>query len=453
MNHQAMRFRLGLFVVAVLVLLAALIILFRWLPNVFRHMDAYTITFDNAAGIGPGTPVRRSGVRIGKVKGVQLVNETGKVRVHVVVDPQYNLRLGDQAVLVHGPLSTDSSIDFVARPGKPQPGDQNIVDPGAHFKGVNQANVNVQASQAPPVIPPGQETLVEARRAVQTLNRLAPLLEDAVREYRAVGRATREMIPEWQAVARATRAVIPELRDLVKESRKAVPALRRTAEEVQVAANNWGQLGERMSVVLQINHEKLEKAVDNLDKTLNTLASTFNEENRKNLNATLRNVKAGSDYLESITKSTDDLVKESRTTLHRVNQSVIRVDDVLGSLQEAVKPVPQRSQSTLKSLDDSARNLNLFLADLRQLTAGVRTADGSFRRFVVDPSLYNQLNDVACLLTRVVPRLDRVLRDAEVFADKIARHPESLGIGGVVRPSAGLKENPFAAAHGGTSAH
>ena len=30
----------------------------------------------------------------------------------------------------------------------------------------------------------------------------------------------------------------------------------------------------------------------------------------------------------------------------------------------------------------------------------------------------------------------------EVFADKIARHPESIGLGGAVRPSAGLKDMP-----------
>jgi phospholipid/cholesterol/gamma-HCH transport system substrate-binding protein len=42
----------------------------------------------------------------------------------------------------------------------------------------------------------------------------------------------------------------------------------------------------------------------------------------------------------------------------------------------------------------------------------------------------------------MVPRFDRILRDFEVFADKIARHPESIGVGGAVRPSAGLKESP-----------
>ena len=46
------------------------------------------------------------------------------------------------------------------------------------------------------------------------------------------------------------------------------------------------------------------------------------------------------------------------------------------------------------------------------------------------------------MLVRIMPRLDRVMQDVEVFADKIARHPESLGVRGAVSPSAGLKEAP-----------
>ena len=59
-----------------------------------------------------------------------------------------------------------------------------------------------------------------------------------------------------------------------------------------------------------------------------------------------------------------------------------------------------------------------------------------------DPELYNNLNDAACMLTRLMPRVDRILRDVEVFADKIARHPESLGVGGAINPSSGLKTVP-----------
>jgi hypothetical protein len=40
--------------------------------------------------------------------------------------------------------------------------------------------------------------------------------------------------------------------------------------------------------------------------------------------------------------------------------------------------------------------------------------------------------------------MDQVLRDLSVFADKVARHPEALGLGGVFRPSSGLKGSPSA---------
>jgi phospholipid/cholesterol/gamma-HCH transport system substrate-binding protein len=46
------------------------------------------------------------------------------------------------------------------------------------------------------------------------------------------------------------------------------------------------------------------------------------------------------------------------------------------------------------------------------------------------------------MVTKILPRLDRVLRDMEIFADKLARHPELIGLGGALRPSSGMKETP-----------
>ena len=40
-----------------------------------------------------------------------------------------------------------------------------------------------------------------------------------------------------------------------------------------------------------------------------------------------------------------------------------------------------------------------------------------------------------------------MLRDVEIFADKLARHPELIGLAGVIRPSSGLKENPTIIPH------
>jgi phospholipid/cholesterol/gamma-HCH transport system substrate-binding protein len=50
-------------------------------------------------------------------------------------------------------------------------------------------------------------------------------------------------------------------------------------------------------------------------------------------------------------------------------------------------------------------------------------------------------------INHLLPHMDRILHDVEVFADKIARHPESLGVGGAISPSSGLKEAPTSGSH------
>jgi len=57
MNQQAVRFRLGIFVLSALILLAVLIMLFGGWGRLFQHYNEYTIIFDNAAGVAAGTPV------------------------------------------------------------------------------------------------------------------------------------------------------------------------------------------------------------------------------------------------------------------------------------------------------------------------------------------------------------------------------------------------------------
>ncbi len=56
MNEQAIRFRIGIFVLASLILLAVMITLFGGFPNYFKHLDTYTIVFKDAQGVAPGPP-------------------------------------------------------------------------------------------------------------------------------------------------------------------------------------------------------------------------------------------------------------------------------------------------------------------------------------------------------------------------------------------------------------
>jgi phospholipid/cholesterol/gamma-HCH transport system substrate-binding protein len=394
MNEQAIRFRLGVFVLGSLILLGVLIILFGGFPGFFKAADSYTITFDIAPGVAPGTPVRRSGVRIGEVKNVTLDDDTGKVDVEISVRSEFSLRKQDVPNLVQGLIGGDSSIDFVPQPPgvKVEPG---RVDPGSHLQGTVQADAGTLVQKTTDVMAPAKDTLVEAKKVFQDFNKFGP-------------------------------------------------DLRKTNDEFQLTVRNWGKVGERMDVFLITNEKKITEAVTRLEQTLKRVGDTFNDENQKNLATTLKNVKNTSDKFDSLAKTTEEMLKDGQKTVQKINDSLRRSDQVLSNLEKTTKPMSEKSEKIVKNLEESTDKLNKALGEVRELMQVLARGDGTIQRLMSDPSLYNNLNDAACMVTRILPRVDRTLRDVEIFADKIARHPESLGLGGMIRPSTGLKEPPTA---------
>jgi phospholipid/cholesterol/gamma-HCH transport system substrate-binding protein len=453
-NSQSLTFRIGVFVLASIILLAILITLFGGSGTLFKSYHTYTIIFDYAPGVSEGTPVRRSGVRIGLVQSVQLDDKTGKVRVTVRIDSPHILYQDDQPILVQGALSGDTSIDFVQRPPENQPAEaepqHSQIDepelqpvafalaqapakqplpanppqrvpakPGSEFTGTTQPNVGAVLQELSKFSTPAQTALTEMQKVLERFDKMTPLVEETLRVYRNLGAETNKMLPE----------------------------LRRSNEEIQVTTRSWGRLGERLDVLLQANQDKLIKTLDNFNDTILRVANVFSEENQKSLATTLKNVSAGTQNLESISKNTDELLKESRKTVQRVNDSITQADQVLNNLQQATRPMAERSDAIMKNLDESIAKLNRTMTEVQQLLRAASQGDGTLRRLLVDPSLYNNLNDFACMLDRTLPRVDRILKDVEVFADKIARHPESLGVRGAISPSSGLKEVPAGMMH------
>ncbi|HLJ93235.1 MAG TPA: MlaD family protein [Gemmataceae bacterium] len=447
--NEQLTFRIGIFVLASIVLLAILVTLFGGSGTLFKAQDTYTVVFDYAPGVAEGTPVRRSGVRIGQVQKVELDDKTGKVRITIRIDRPHVLYQDDRPVLVQGALSGDTSIDFVSRSAENHPAEEKPqrkvgeapiqpvsfqvaqapagqplpanppparmpAKPGTEFTGVSQPNIGAILQELAKISPSAQQAFIDLTRILERFDKLTPLMEETLRIYRDLGSDTDKMIPE----------------------------LRRTNDEIQVTARNWGRLGERLDVLLQTNQDKVVKTLDSLNDAVVRVANVFNDENQRNLARTLKNVSDGTKNLESMSRNTEDLIKESRKTIQRIDDSVTRANEVFSNLQQATKPMAERSSAIMKNFDESAEKLNRTMTDVRELLRAVDQGDGTLRRFLLDPSLYTNINDAACMLARAMPRVDRILRDFEVFADKVARHPESLGVGGAISPSSGLKEGP-----------
>ncbi|MGE3804950.1 MAG: MlaD family protein [Gemmataceae bacterium] len=432
MNEQTLRFRVGVFVLGTLLLLGVLITLFGGMPRLFKRQDIYYITFKDAAGVAPGTPVRRSGVRIGEVANVTLDNDTGEVLVEIRIDRQYKLRTSDQPVLVQSVLGGDSTIDFVPKSSgqsslrrdrdeelfalaeesqPPEVEDPGFAKPGTKFIGRRQKAMQDVVDATTDVLPDAQGALKEIQKSLASFEKLKPQIEDAIKQYTELAKTARESIPE----------------------------LMKTNQEVLIAARNYGRLGERIDVLVRTNQDKVVKAIDNLNDAITRVSSVLSDENQKNLQKTLNNVQKGTENLESITKNTEAFVKEGRETLKRVTDSVNEANQVFENLNKATKPLGERSESIVRNFDEGSQQVNKLAAEMRELLRCLAREDGTLQLLMTDPSLYRNLNDVACMATRMMPRLDQILQNVEVFADKIARHPETLGVRGAVRPSSGIK--------------
>ncbi len=461
MNPRALRFRLGLFVLATLVLLAGLILLFGGFPTLFGSFHRFTVTFANAPGVEPGTPVRRSGVRIGQVQGVTLDDDTGTVLVRVLVEAQFTLRRGDQATLVHGLLGGDTSIDFLPRKEGPRAGDRTPLEEGEAIAGVDQADVGAVVDRAAGLMPPAEDALKDLGQTLRDLDRLTPRMDEAMREttglmkdtramvpdWQAMTRAARDMIPEWRAVALATSLLLPELTKLTQEWVKTAPELRRINDEARATLKSWGAVGERLDLLLRLRGDKIVSVLDKLDLTLTRAADALNDENRANLAAALKNLRTGTDRLGAIGVDAEELVKDVQLTVRRFNGTLARADDALANLQVAAKLLGAQGPSILKNLEEGSVRMNRLFTEVEDLMRCFVSRDGTLQRLMTDPTLYHRLNEAVCLIGRLLPPLEQIERDMAVFTDKIARHPEALGLGGLVRPSAGLKEAPGTPIH------
>ncbi|MCI0638848.1 MAG: MlaD family protein, partial [Gemmataceae bacterium] len=422
MNEQTIRFRLGLFVLAALILLAVLIGLFGGIPSFFQRTDSYTIVFADAMGVSPGTPVRRLGVRIGEARSLALDNATSKVRVLIQVQAGFALRKADRPTIVQGLLGGDAAIAFLPPPqgrgekmeegeklfeiglmdAAPVLDEDEVVVPGAVLEGFIQTDAQAVVQKTGEVMPQAQEALVEMKKFFQKLDKLMPQFEETTKEFRDLGKTTKELVTELQKTNL-------EIRELVKATTKSIPDFKRTNEEVQITARQWTKVGERFDILLQTNEDKIVKAIDRLQDTLKRIGDVFSDDNQKLFNDTLKNVKKGSDRFDSIAKGTEDLIKDSRDSLKRVQEALLQAEKVLGNFDKASKPFADRSDNILKNIEESTDKLNRTMTDLREVFQAVARGDGTLQRLLSDPALFQNINDTAAIVNKLLPRVDRIL--------------------------------------------
>jgi hypothetical protein len=77
--------------------------------------------------------------------------------------------------------------------------------------------------------------------------------------------------------------------------------------------------------------------------------------------------------------------------------------------------------------------LDELLGQMQQFSRQLNSREGSLGQLMYNPQLYQYLNEAATNIKDLSRQLQPILNDARAFSDKIARHPELLGVHGALQ--------------------
>ena len=356
MDERVVQFRVGVMVLASLIITAILVLLFGEGPGIFRATYLVHIHFTDAPGITRDTPVKKSGVLIGRVSEVVLLEEGG-VEVTARIDADKAIRENEVARITTSLLG-DSVIHIVDSGRKDLP--RTPVKEGARLEGV--------------------------------------AYDDPI-----------------QVVAK-----------LQEHLAGAIGSITSTSDEL-------GRVTRQVGDLLKANEGKINRMIAQGDETtaqLQQMVRNANDifgdpETKANIRDTVNQVPA--------------LMRETRDTVRQMQNTMALVDKNLNNLDDFTSSLGAEGKGLLVRLNSSADKLDRLMGELLAFTETLNSGQGSLGRLMTDPELYDNVKRTMANVERLTVEARPILENAKIFTDKIARHPESIGLRGMVKPSDGTK--------------
>lgn len=391
MNERVMQFRVGVVVLATVIIAAIMVLLVDGFPTINEGQYSFQIVFSTAPGISAGTPVRKSGILIGRVSDVKFAEDLGLdpnlgVVVTVKIDSNRTVYQHEVPRIEKSLLGGDYVIEFVRRTGPAaEPGNAPL--------------------QQPPNNPP------------------AASKSDLGEPIKPGERITGQVPPDpMQAIA-----------NLEGNLSIAVNSIARTSESVNRASNEIAGLASRASKIFDENGEVFSRTIKKAEAALDQIQMTAT-----NLNAIVGDPEMRQN-IQKVAKDLPRVTLEMTEALATMRQTLQSADRNLQNIEGLTKPLGERGGQLVANIDRATVTLDLVLRDVQGFSQALNSPEGSLGKLLNDPHIYNQLSAAAKNVNEITRELKPIVKDARAFSDKISRHPESLGVRGALFPNSGIK--------------
>ena len=373
MNEQRLQFRVGLFVILGMLILGILIFVFSegW-------SNQYTIYVkpSSAPGVTIGTPIRKNGILIGRVR--EVTNEDDYVLLELGINEKEHIFSNEVVSIGTESFLGDAGLEFL-----PQPRDT---------RGTLVGNNSVMGK-------------VSIRRDPMEIIDIALNLESDVAETLAAVRTAGAAVSDaGQGIREITNFVSGAFQHEDSEFRQLLSDFRGVSAKAQAALDNFNRIFENMNTI--VGDPKLKEQINDV---IGTLPDIFQEmrvtisDTRETINGFRSVSKKAGDNLDSLQGFTDSLNDNGPEILAQVKSS-------LGNISGLVSRISTFTQSLSK----------------------LQNSEGTIGKLLNDSELYDSVLQTAENVRDLSVRLDPMISDLRMFADAIARDPGSIGVRGAL---------------------
>ena len=138
--------------------------------------------------------------------------------------------------------------------------------------------------------------------------------------------------------------------------------------------------------------------------------------------------------------------QQLRHTMDSAGESFTNLRQFTGPLADNGQGLYDRYEKLIDTLQESAegaqsftRRAESFIEDLSLFSQALNNRRSTVGKLINDSELYDNLVQATDNVNRVLVELRPVLYNARLFTDRIARHPESLGVRGAIDTSSGSR--------------
>lgn len=350
MNERVMQFRLGMFVIVAGLVLTMLVVWFGESPQILRERGFLRVHYAEAPGVSQGVSVRKSGIRVGEVVGIDFddrPNQPDGVLVTLALESRFKIRKGSVPRLTRS-LIGDVSVDLL-------PGDgEGLIETGPN---------------------PAEAPIIEGEVAADPSKALAA----ATKVFESAGDTLRT----------------------IQEAAKGLAQISKSAGRLDDFLATWEQTGKDLSgastgirTFVDENQAGVKKAIADIELAADRLNSTLDPATQDALKTGIARFSEAAGRLDGAVADASPLMKDLGATVDRtpttdVGQTVRRMNRIASDLELLTNTLRNGrgglnttgSIQRLLTQSDLYDNINAVAISANQALAQLRGALGSFRDF------------------------------------------------------------------------